>query len=147
MKLKLIAASAAILCLGFTAVVAQDSPIAKRQAAMKATGGASAALAGMAKGDKPYDANAVRAALTTISTEMKAFPDLFPAGTETGGNTRAAPAIWEKNADFRAQAQKIAADADAALAALPANAQAIGPVMQKLGATCGTCHQGYRLSR
>lgn len=145
MRFQTIAAAAAILCLGFTAVTAQESPIAKRQALMKGIGGASAQLSAIAKGDKPYDQAAVKTALTTISTNIKAFPDQFPAGTETGDKTKAAPAIWEKNADFRAEAVKLASAADAALATLPADQNAVGAALKTIGAECGTCHQAYRL--
>src|SRR5262249_27965639 len=49
MRFKTVAAAAAVLCLGFTAVTAQETPIAKRQALMKGIGGAAAALGGIAK--------------------------------------------------------------------------------------------------
>ncbi|CDZ45156.1 MULTISPECIES: c-type cytochrome [Neorhizobium] len=145
MKLKLIAAAAAVLCLGFTAVTAQETPIAKRQALMKGIGGAAGALGGIAKGEKPYDQAAVRTALTTISTNIKAFPDQFPAGSETGDKTKAAPAIWEKNAEFRANAQKLGSDAEALLASMPADQAAVGKALQTLGGSCNTCHQNFRL--
>ncbi|WP_117190583.1 c-type cytochrome [Rhizobium terrae] len=145
MKFQTIAAAAAILCLGFTGVTAQETPIAKRQALMKGIGGAAGALGAIAKGEKPYDQATVRTALTTISTNIKAFPDQFPAGSETGDKTKAAPAIWEKNADFRAEAQKLASASDTALASLPADQAAVGAALKTLGGECSTCHQNFRL--
>lgn len=145
MKFKLIAAAAAVLCLGFTAVTAQETPIAKRQALMKGIGGATGALAAIAKGEKPYDQAVVRTALTTMSTNIKAFPDQFPAGSETGDKTKAAPAIWEKNAEFHADARKLGSDAETLLASLPADQAAVGKALQTLGGSCNTCHQNFRL--
>jgi cytochrome c556 len=123
----------------------QDTPQAKREQMMKQVGGAVGALGAIAKGQKPYDAAAVKAALTTISTDMKAFPDQFPAGSEA--NSAAAPAIWENNADFRAHAAKLAGEADTLLAALPADQAGVQTAVQTLGANCGACHQTYRLKK
>lgn len=145
MKFKMIAAAAAALCLGFTAVTAQETPVAKREQMMKQIGGALGGLSAIAKGEKPYDAAVVQASLTTISTNMKAFPDQFPAGSEA--NSAAAPAIWENNADFRAKSQKLAGDADTLLASMPADQAGVGKAMQTLGQSCGACHQTYRLKK
>jgi cytochrome c556 len=104
-----------------------------------------ATLGGIAKGQKDYDAEAVKSALTTISADMKAFPDQFPAGSEA--NSAAAPAIWENMDDFKAKSLKLASDADTILASMPADAAGVGEAMKTLGASCGTCHQTYRLKR
>jgi cytochrome c556 len=143
MKFQTLAATAALLCLGFTAVTAQETPVAKRETMMKQVGGAAGALGGIAKGEKPYDAAAVKTALTTISTNLKAFPDQFPAGSEA--NSAAAPAIWTNNADFRAKAEKLAASADMLLASMPADQAGVAKAMQTLGGACGDCHQTSRL--
>lgn len=145
MRFKTVAAAAAIFCLGMSVVMAQETPIAKRQALMKGIGGASATLGGIAKGEKPFDAVAVQTALTTISTNIKAFPDQFPAGSETGEKTKAAPAIWERNDDFRAEAQKLASAVEAVLASPPADQAAVGAALKTIGAECGACHQNFRL--
>jgi cytochrome c556 len=138
--------SAAVLCLGWAAIaVAQDNPIAKREQMMKQIGGSMASLAGIAKGEKPYDADVVRTALTTIGTDIKAFPDQFPEGSEI--NSAAAPAIWDNNADFRAKAAKLEGDATTILASMPADQAGVQKAVQTLGANCGACHQTYRLKR
>ncbi len=145
MKLKVLAAASTALCLGFTAVIAQETPVAKREQMMKQIGGSLGALSGIAKGEKPYDAAIVKTSLTTISTNMKAFPDQFPEGSQA--NSAAAPAIWENNADFRAKSAKLAGDADALLASMPADQAGVQKAMQTLGASCGGCHQTYRLKK
>jgi cytochrome c556 len=145
MRFKTVAMATAILCLGMSAVSAQETPVAKREQMMKQIGGAVGALGGIAKGEKPYDAAIVQKSLTTISTNIKAFPDQFPAGSQE--NSSAAPAIWENNADFRAKAAKLGSDADTILASMPADQAAVGKAMQTLGASCGGCHQTYRLKK
>ncbi len=146
MYIKTLAATAVALCLGFGSAFAAE-PQVERQAGMKAIGGSMGALAAIAKEQKPFDAEAVKAALTTISTSAKAFPDQFPVGSETGHDTEASPKIWENPSDFRAKALKLAADADAVLAAAPTDVAGVMNAMQTLGAECGQCHQTYRLKR
>jgi cytochrome c556 len=146
MKFRTVVSAAAVVCLGWASIaIAQDNPVTKREQMMKQVGGAMGALGGIAKGEKPYDAEAVRTALTTISADMKAFPDQFPAGSEA--NSAAAPAIWENMEDFTAKSMKLASDADTILAAMPADQAGVQEAVKTLGANCGTCHQTYRLKR
>ncbi len=146
MKIRMTAITAAALCLGLAAAaVAQDNPVAKREQMMKQVGASMGAIGAIAKGEKPYDAEAIKTALTTISADMKAFPEQFPAGSEV--NSAAAPAIWENMDDFKAKALKLASDADTILASMPADQAGTAEAMKTLGANCGTCHQTYRLKR
>ena len=116
----------------------------ERETAMKKIGHSAAALAAIAKGKAKYDAATVKTSLETISTTIKTFPELFPSGSEHADRA-ASPKIWENNADFRAHAAKLGADADALLASLPADQKAVGAALGKLGQTCSACHQSYRL--
>ncbi|KQR32449.1 cytochrome C556 [Rhizobium sp. Leaf155] len=143
MKFKTIAASILIGCLCAGAVSAAGE-VEKREGLMKQIGGAMGALGAIAKGEKPYDAEAVKTAVTTISTNAKAFPDQFPAGSEGGA---ASPAIWQNFADFKAKSEKLGADADAVLAQLPTDQASTGAALKTLGADCSSCHQAYRLKK
>lgn len=143
MKLKFFASAIVACCLGAGAVYAAGE-VEERSALMKQVGAGLGALGGIAKGEKPYDEAVVKEALEKISAAAKVFPDKFPAGSEGGA---AAPAIWENFEDFKAKAHKLASDADAALAALPADQAAVGGVMKTIGASCGTCHQVYRVKK
>lgn len=143
MKLKTIAASLMIGCLCAGAVSAAGE-VEKREGLMKGIGGAMGALGAIAKGEKPYDAETVKTAITTISANAKAFPDQFPAGSEGGA---AAPAIWQNFADFKSKSEKLGTDADAVLAQLPADQAGVGAAMKTLGADCSSCHQTYRLKK
>lgn len=147
MKLKTLAAAVALAVIGAGAVVAADEPQVVRQDMMKKVGGAMGALAGIAKGEKPYDADIVKASLTTMSEVGKAFPDQFPAGSEAGNDTEASPKIWEAMDDFKAKSAKFAADADAALASLPADQAAVGAALGAIGPNCGGCHEVYRVKK
>lgn len=147
MKIRALMLAAALAGLGVTAVTAADEPQVVRQQAMKKVGAATGALAGIAKGEKPYDAEVVKASLTTISETMKTFPDHFPAGSEAGHETEASPKIWEAMDDFKAHAAKLGADAEAALADLPADQAAVGAALKTIGADCGSCHEVYRIKK
>ncbi|MCF3638576.1 cytochrome c [Rhizobium sp. TRM95111] len=147
MRLKTIAAAAVLAVIGAGVVAAADEPQAVRQQMMKQVGGAAGALAGIAKGEKPFDAAVVQASLTTFSEVGKAFPEQFPAGSETGAESEASPKIWEMMDDFKAKAAKLAADADTLLAAMPADQAGVGAALQTIGANCGGCHEVYRLKK
>lgn len=110
---------------------------------MKKIGGSVGVMAAMAKGDKPYDAAALKSALTTISETAKAFPDQFKPGSDTSDKA-ASPKIWANAADFKAHADKLASDADAIAMQLPADQAGVGTALKQLGADCSACHQTYR---
>ena len=147
MKVRTLAVAAALAALGAGAVVAADEPQVVRQEMMKKVGGAMGALSGIAKGEKPYDAEVVKASLTTMSDVAKAFPDQFPAGSETGHETEAKPTIWEAMDDFKAKSAKFGEAADTALASLPADQAAVGAALGAIGPNCGGCHEVYRVKK
>lgn len=147
MKLKVVLSAVTAICLGVTAAIAAGEPQAVRQEEMKKVGGAMGTIGGIAKGEKPYDAEAVKAALMTMAEVGKTFPDHFPAGSETGMDSEAAPAIWQNMDDFKAKAAKLVSVAEAQLATLPADQAAVGETMKAVGAVCGDCHETYRLKK
>ena len=147
MKIRALMLAAALAGLGVTAVTAADEPQVVRQQAMKKVGAATGALAGIAKGEKPYDADVVKASLTTISETMKTFPQHFPIGSETGHETEASPKIWENTDDFRAKAAQLGKDVDATLVALPGDQAAVAAAIGPIGKNCGGCHETYRLKK
>ena len=147
MKFRILICVAALAFTGATFAGAADEPQAARQELMKGVGGAVGAMAKMVKGETPYDAAAVLASLKVISDNMAVFPDKFPVGSETGMDSEAAPAIWANMDDFKAKAAKLKADADAAIAAAPADAAALGAVFGPMTQNCGACHETYRLKK
>lgn len=136
-----------LLCLfGATAVVSAENMKDSREGAMKKIGGAMGAIVGMAKGEKPYDAEIVKASLATITETVKVFPTYFPPGSEMDSEG-ASPKIWVNMDDFKAHAAKLGSDADMLLAQLPADQAALGAAMGTLGKDCGACHELYRLKK
>ena len=89
MNVKLIATAALLAALGVSTAFATGTKD-EREAIMKKIGGATGAIAAIAKGEKPYDADVLKTALSTISENAKIFPDQFPAGSETGRLQRSA---------------------------------------------------------
>lgn len=147
MKLRTVFVALAMAGCGMTAVMAAGEPQEVRQGLMKGVGQSMGALVAIAKGEKPYDDAVVTASLETISKNVKAFADQFPAGSETGMESEASPKIWENMADFKAKAAKLGTDVDATLAQLPADQAAVGAALGTIGKNCGDCHQTYRLKK
>jgi cytochrome c556 len=146
MKFRAILAATMVAGMAFgSAVAADDGSHEMREGMMKKIAGSAGVLAGIAKGDKPYDADAVKTALTTISETAKLFPEQFKPGTEKSPDKLASPKIWENMADFTARADKLSSDAQMALATLPADQAAVGATLKTIGGNCGGCHQAYRL--
>lgn len=144
--IKRILAVTALCLLGATAVVSAESQADNREATMKKVGRSMGGLAAIAKGEKEYDADVVKTSLTTIKESITVFPTYFPEGSEKDSE-EASPKIWENKEDFEAKAAKLAADADALLAQLPADKAAVGAAVGVLGKDCAACHESYRIKK
>ncbi len=125
--------------------VADDDPRHERHELMEDVRDAAKPVGKMLRGESEYDAEVVMASLTTFSDVAKVFGDLFPEGTETGGGTEAAPAIWEDRAGFEASLAQWAEATDAAIAANPATLDEAKPVLGKVFGSCKDCHDTYRI--
>lgn len=144
-KLCLVLAAAAA---GFAVTgVAGIDPIEKRHELMESVGKAAKPVGKMFKGEMEYDAAVVSESLHTWKKVSQLFGRLFPEGSQTGGETEAAPAIWEDRAGFE---QALANFGDAVDAAIEANPQTldaakatVGPVFK----TCKGCHDEYRIEK
>ncbi len=141
---KLILAAAAV---AFAATASLAGPAEDREALMKSFGGALGQLAPMAKGEKPFDAAAVNAALEQLNANVMKFDAaaLFPEGSAEG--TEALPAIWTNWDDFTAKVEKLKADVAGVAANPPADQAALGAALGTIGGNCGTCHQTYRMNK
>ena len=139
----------AISMLAFTGVAASADPIADRQASMKERGKLVGVLSKVVKGEQAFDAAAVLEALQGLEANAEKFDTeaLFPAGSEQGGDTTAAPAIWEDKAGFNAAEDKYLADVKAAVAASPADVDALKAPFGAIAKNCGACHQTYRIKK
>lgn len=133
------------LGLGLTAVMAQSNPIAERKDAMKAVGAATRDGAAMAKGEAAFDAAKAQAIFKTYADAAKKVPTLFPDSSKTGGETTAAPKIWEDQAGFKAAFAKF--ETDAAAGATVANLDGFRTAFGAATKNCGTCHETYRIKK
>jgi cytochrome c556 len=137
-------AAVAVAASGFA--VAQDA-IAKRKEIMKAVGGATKAAGQMVKGEAPFDAAKAKAGMDTIATGWSEFAKNFPKGSETGGETTAAPKIWADFTDFDSKGKKMAADAAKAAAAAAQGPDAFKAAFGEVTKSCKGCHEAYRVKK
>lgn len=138
-------AATAVLLSGVA--IAQQDAIATRKAAMKDVGGATKASVQMIKGEIPFDAAKAKASADTIANGWAAFAKQFPKGTETGGETTAAPKIWETFADFDEKGKKMAAEAAKASAAAGQGLEAFKTAFGEVTKSCKSCHDDYRVKK
>jgi cytochrome c556 len=138
----------AISMLAFAGSAAFADPILDRQALMKERGKIAGGISKVVKGEDTFDAAAVLAQLQALQANAEKFDAdaLFPKGSDTG-DTTAGPKIWEDMAGFKATGDKYLADVKAAVAAAPADVDALKAQLGIIGSDCGTCHQGYRIKK
>ncbi|MEI9411158.1 MULTISPECIES: cytochrome c [unclassified Mesorhizobium] len=138
----------AISMLALAASAAFADPVLGRQALMKERGKIVGGLSKVVKGEEPFDAAAVLTQLQALQANAEKFDveALFPKGSDTG-DTTAAPKIWEDMAGFKTAEDKYLADVKAAVAAAPADVDALKTQIGTIGSDCGTCHQGYRVKK
>ena len=139
--------TALIATTAVTAVTAADDPIASRQAIMKNVGASMGALGKMAKGELEFDAGTAQFALRVLNTASLGVGELFPEGSETGGKTEAAPAIWSDPAGFNAEIVKFQTATGAGVASPPGSKEDLGGVLGQVGGSCKSCHEGYRVKK
>ncbi|MEQ1647953.1 MAG: cytochrome c [Hyphomicrobiaceae bacterium] len=134
-----IIAVAVAVALGATVVHAQNADaIKQRREAMREIAKAGGAPFKMTKGEVPFDLAAVQTVLKTIQDNAPKFKTLFPDDSKVGA-TEAAAKIWTARADFNAVADKWAADAKAAAAAIKDEAS-FKAEYPKMTQACGGCH-------
>jgi cytochrome c556 len=139
-------AAVAIVALGTTAVASQQDPIAARKALMKANGQAAGGLAKMVKGEAPFDLPTAQKAFATFEDAASKMPVLFPDNSKIGGETTAAPKIWEDTADFKARFVKLGNDAKAANASVK-DLDSLKTTFPEFAKNCGGCHEIYRIKK
>lgn len=144
LKVALMVLAGAAACAGIA--FAADDPIQARRDIMKGNQEAAKTAFGMIQGQIPYDAGKAAEAMKTLQDDMAKFPSLFPEGSDKG-KTSASPAIWQNMDDFKAHADKLAADAKLAEAAAPNGLEAFKAAAGAVGDDCGSCHELYRQKR
>lgn len=136
----------AAIAFGASAVVAQSDAIATRKALMKEVGGQSRAGAAMVKGEAPFDAAKAQAIFAKFIEASSKMPSLFPDNSKSGGETTAAPKIWEDMAGFKSRFEKLGAEAKAAGAAVK-DLDSFKASFSSVTKNCGGCHEVYRIKK
>ncbi len=138
-------AGAAIAGFGVTmAFAAADDAVKGRQACMKSHGAEMQVMGPMFKGEKPYDAAAIKAAFDATAAACADWDKWWGEDTQKGETveTFAKPEVWTDAEGWKAAGAKFgeaytaitgAADEAAFKAAFPA-----------LGESCGGCHEKFR---
>jgi cytochrome c556 len=139
-------AAAVILVLVAAVATADDSPIVQRKAILKGFGDATKPVAGMLKGETPFDDAVVHKALATYIDGAKKLPALFPDNSKTGDETEALAKIWEDKAKFEAIYAKLGTDAAAAASAIT-DAASFKANFGKVLGNCKACHDDYRAKK
>ena len=123
----------------------KNPAVMARMDAMSAIGKNMKVLGGMAKGEVPFDPNAIQQALTSIEEHAAKTPGLFEA-MESDPKSESKPEIWEDFADFTRKANALETAA-AGLSGRIEKPDDLGPAMTALGKTCKSCHELYREER
>ena len=124
---------------------ADEDPIHERHELMEAVGDAAKPVGAMLREQSEFDADVLMESLGVWKKVAGKFGALFPEGSETGGGTEAAPAIWEDRDGFDAALMMWSEAIDAAIAAKPQSLEAAKPVAGKVFNACKNCHDSYRI--
>jgi cytochrome c556 len=136
----------AAITIGVSAVVAQSDPIATRKGLMKNMGAVTKTGGQMAKGEVPYDQAKAQEIFATYIDVAGKMPDLFPENSKSGGETTAAPKIWEDNAGFKAGFAKLSTEAKGAQSSVK-DVDSFKGAFGGLTKNCGGCHETYRVKK
>ncbi len=104
-------------------------------------------LAGMAKGQLPYDADQARAAAMNLARLAGLDQSrMWPEGSDSLSieGTRALPDLWDDMADVQAKGQALAQAADALAAVAGDGLDALRAGLGPVGQSCSACHKAYR---
>jgi cytochrome c556 len=124
---------------------AGEDPIAKRQDTMEETRDALKPLGAMVKGERAFDAAVVESSFKTWKHTAMTVGDLFPVGSETGGDTEAKSTIWSDREGFDAALANFGEAVDTAIAADPKSVEELKPVLGGVTKACKGCHDDYRV--
>lgn len=127
------------------AVFADDDPRHVRHELMEGVRDAAKPVGQMLQGEREFDAEVVTASLAVFKDAAATVGGLFPAGTETGMDTEAAPTIWEDREGFEAAIANWQQAIDGAIAANPASGEELGPAAGPIFKACKNCHDNYRI--
>jgi cytochrome c556 len=136
---------AVVVAIAAVAATATEA-ITQRQKAMEGVRDGMMSLGAIAKKEQPFDAAVVQTAAAKIAEHLEQAAGLFPEGSDTGEvQTWAKPEIWTDRARFDeifASSHQAAVDLQSVT-----EAEAFLPALGKLGNSCKSCHDSYRLPK
>jgi cytochrome c556 len=142
-------AVAALVAAGATFAVAQgatgSAALSERKDLMKEISKGEKPVVAVTKGEAPFELAKAQAWFKTVESNVTKFKGLFPADSKDG-ETRAAPAIWEKKADFDQAADKVIAAAKTAQVETKDEAS-LKEQYKLVDDSCNACHKVFRTSR
>ena len=100
----------------------------------------------MAKGEAPFDAAKAKEILQVYANAADKMHNYFPENSKSGGETTAAPTIWENNAAFRKRFDDWAVEIKAA-SAQTNDAESFKAAFANLTKACGGCHENFRIKK
>lgn len=135
------------VCGACATAYADGDVIAARKAMMKNVGASMRVVGAMMKGATEFDAVAAELAMRTMNSSAHGFALAFPEGSEKGGDTEAAPAIWSDMDGFNAAVQKFAGDTMAAVDAAKQGEDAFKAAFGAVASNCKGCHEKFRIKK
>lgn len=123
----------------------KNPAVTARMEGMKRIAAETKVLGEMAKGTTEFDRAAARRAAASIARHAAQAPGLFEA-PEDDPKSESLPAIWDNFDDFAAKSlemEKIALGLSRSISSVGD----LRPAVQRLGATCTSCHEVYRKAR
>lgn len=146
MKRFALAALAALTCVGAQAQFAKpEDAIKYRKAAFTVMANHFGRVGAMAQGKAPWDAKAAADSMVIVADLHKLPFTAFGEGTDKGGDTKALPEVWSKQAGFNTARDKMfteMAKLDAAVKS--GNFDNVKAAFGPVGGSCKGCHDDYR---
>jgi cytochrome c556 len=134
-----------VVAVSAAAMTATEA-IKQRQEEMEGVKNGMMTLGAIAKKEQPFEAEVVRANAAKIADHLAKAAELFPAGSAEGEvQTWAKPEIWADREHFD-EVFKSSHQAAVALQSVT-EAEAFPAALGKLGMSCKSCHDLYRLPK
>lgn len=119
--------------------------IEQRQELMKENGRSAKTAGEMIKGEAAFDPATAATIFADMHEVAVEFGDYFPEDSQTGAETEAAPAIWERPDEYQAALVKFQEDTQAAIDAAPQDIDTFRQAFGRVAENCRSCHEEFRI--
>jgi cytochrome c556 len=122
-----------------------EDAIKYRQSAFTVMANHFGRIGAMAQGKAPFDAKAAQDSMVVISAVHKLPFTAFGDGTDKGGNTKALPEVWSKQAGFNEARDKMFTEMAKLDGAVKSGSfDNVKAAFGGVGGSCKGCHDDYR---